>query len=32
MSAKWKRNNVIFAWSGAVNKLYTGGGGVWIKA
>ncbi len=31
MSAKWKRNNVVFAWSGAVNKLYTGGG-VWIKA
>ena len=26
MSAKWKRNNVVFAWSGAVNKLYTGGG------
>lgn len=27
MSAKWKRNNVVFAWSGAVNKLYTGEGG-----
>ncbi len=31
MSAKWKRNNVVFAWNGAVNEVYTGGG-VWIKA
>ena len=28
MSAKWKRNNVVFAWNGAVNEVYTGGGGM----